>query len=143
MSVVIQYKCNNEECTFRTTRDMNFPVWKSSVPEEDANLSAIEKREKYIAGYINRQYCTICNALQPYLQGSETCLVCNTEGLYVKDGSICPKCKIGVIKEIDGKSIHLQMKTIKSKNPHTRANKKLSPTGIILLKRYLEKLGLK
>ncbi len=102
MSSVIQYKCNNEDCTFRTTREMCFPIWKSSVREEDADLSVVEKREKYLAGYINRQYCTVCNALQPYLQGSEMCLICNTEGLYIKDESICPKCKKGIINEIEG-----------------------------------------
>lgn len=143
MSVIIQYKCNNEECDFRTTRDMYFPIWKSSVSEEDANLSVVEKREKYIAGYINKQYCTVCNALQPYLQDSEMCLICNREGLYVKDESNCPECKIGVINEIDGKSIHFQMKTHRSKNPQSKITKKLTPKGKELLAKYLEKLGMK
>ena len=122
---------------------MCFPVWKSSVSEEDANLTLVEKREKYLAGYINRQYCTACNALQPYLQGSEMCLICNREGLYVKDESICPRCKKGIINEIEGKSIHFQMKTIKSINPHTKITKQLTPTGKTLLRKYLEKLGMK
>lgn len=143
MSVIIQYKCSNKECIFRTTRDMHFPVWKSSVSEEDADLLPIEKREKYLAGYINRQYCTVCNALQPYLQGSEMCLICNTEGLYVEDGTICPKCKIGVINEIEGMNIHLQMKTVTSKNQQKSITKQLTPIGKSLLRKYLEKLGVK
>jgi len=144
MSSVIQYKCNNEECTFRTTREMCFPIWKSSVREEDADLSAVEKREKYLSGYINRQYCTVCNSLQPYLQGSEMCLICNTEGLYIKDESTtCPKCKKGIVNEIEGKSIHFQMKTTRSINPQSKITKQLTPTGKRLLVKYLEKLGMK
>jgi hypothetical protein len=142
MSIVNQYKCNNEECAFRTTREMCFPVWKSSVSKEDANLTLVEKREKYLAGYINRQYCTVCNAIRPYLQGSEMCLICNTEGLYIKDGSICPKCKIGVINEIEGKSIHFQMKTVRSINPQSKTAKQLSLKGKNLLIKYLENIGL-
>jgi len=143
MSVIIQYKCNNEKCTFRTTRDIHFPVWKSSISEEDANLSSAEKREKYLAGYINRQYCTVCNAIQPYLLGSEMCLICNTEGLYVEDGIICPKCKIGIINEIEGKNIHFQMKTTRSINPQNKITKQLTPKGRWLLKKYLINIGLR
>lgn len=122
---------------------MGFPVWKSSVPEEDANLSSVEKREKYLAGYINRQYCTVCDTLRPYLQGSGTCLICNREDLYVEDGTICPKCKICVINEVEGESIHLQMKITRSTIPHTETTEQLTPKGKTLLKKYLEKLGLK
>jgi hypothetical protein len=84
---------------------MNFPVWKSDSPKEMRKIPVGIRFKDYVAGYINKQYCTVCRTTQPYIQGSSMCLICNTEGLYIEDGSICPKCNKGVIEEDETKRL--------------------------------------
>lgn len=105
MSAVIQYKCNNPECSFKTKREANFPIWKSDSPKEMRKIPVGIRFKEYVAGYIDRQYCTACKAIQPYIQGSSICLVCNNEGLFIQKDSICPKCSSGKIEEDETKRI--------------------------------------
>lgn len=99
MSALIQYKCDNPECSFKITNELYFPVWKSDSPKEWRKLPVGIRNERFVVGYINKFYCLRCNALEPYLKGSETCLNCNTDGNYVKDGDMCPRCNKGVVRE--------------------------------------------
>jgi hypothetical protein len=105
MSAVIHYKCNNQECDFKTIREAHFPIWKSDSPKEWRKLPVGIRNEKFVAGYVNRQYCITCKTLQPYLEGSNMCLICQKEDLFIKDGSICPKCNTGIINEVEGMNI--------------------------------------
>ena len=105
MSAVIHYKCNNPECNFKTIKEAYFPVWKSDSPKEWRKLPVGIRNEKFVAGYINRQYCLNCKSLQTYLNDSNMCLNCQKEDLFIKDGSICPVCNIGVINELEGMNI--------------------------------------
>src|SRR5680860_118995 len=112
MSSVIHFKCNNPECNFNTKKEVHFPIWKSDSPKEVRKLPVEINNKDFVAGYIDKQYCTACKALQPYLEGSDMCLICDKEGLFIKDGSICPSCNNGAVKEVEGMNIYFKMKTV-------------------------------
>lgn len=105
MSAIIQSKCDNPDCNFKIDNHFHFPVWKSGSPKEFCKIPVGIRNERFVIGYINKFYCLSCNALQPYLKGSEMCLNCNINGNYIKDGDICPKCNKGTIRETQGKNI--------------------------------------
>lgn len=101
MASVSKFKCNNEKCSFQTVRESNFPIWKSDSPKEWRKLPVGIRNEEYVAGFITRQYCLECRALQPFLKGSDVCLICKKEGLFLEEGSTCPSCNIGVIESMN------------------------------------------
>lgn len=105
MSAVIQYKCNNKECTFKTKKEADFPVWKSDSPKAMHKLPVGIRFKAYVAGYVDKQYCTSCMALRPSLRDSDMCLVCEKEGVFLKEDNKCPKCDNGTIKEDETKML--------------------------------------
>jgi len=105
MSAIIRYKCNNTECNATASVEMNFPIWKSDSPKEMRNIPVGIRYAKYVAGYINRAYCTVCKAKQPYIVSSTTCLICKGEDVFIKEDGVCPGCNIGVFKEDESERV--------------------------------------
>ncbi len=101
MASVSKLKCNNSECSFQTVRESNFPIWKSDSPKVMRKLPVGIRFKAFVAGYITRQYCVECKALQPFLKGSDMCLMCKKEGLFLQEGSTCPSCNTGVIESMN------------------------------------------
>jgi hypothetical protein len=99
MSAIIKYKCDNKDCSAIASIEMNFPVWRSNAPKEMRKIPVGIRFAEYVAGYVNKAYCTVCRSKQSYLKGSITCLGCGKEDTFVKEDDICPKCNIGTLKE--------------------------------------------
>ncbi len=105
MSAIIKYKCDNKECNATASVHMNFPIWKSDSPKEMRRIPVGTRFAEYVAGYINRAYCTVCKAKQPYLVGSTTCLICKGEDTFLREDAICPQCNTGILKEDEGERV--------------------------------------